>query len=63
MFYFNALHLLCWWELTYNSTYVEEMYVVVMYVGIKGELTEPGSLFHHMDSAAQTRDISSAFIC
>jgi hypothetical protein len=44
MFYFNALHLLCWWELTYHSTYVEDMYVEDMYVGIKGELTESGSL-------------------
>ena len=44
MLYFNALYLLCWWGLTYHSTYVEDMYVVVMYVGIKGELKESGSL-------------------
>ena len=39
MFYFNALHLLCWWGHTYHSTYVEDMDV-----GIKGELTESCSL-------------------
>lgn len=42
--YFNALYLLCWRGQTYHSTYMEDMYVVVMYVGIKGELTESGSL-------------------